>query len=267
MSERKNGLAVGRFGDRLKLFYVVVAVVAWVGLLVPPLRSWSLRYGFVEAAQFCVFAAVVPALLTLGAPWRRSRGLLEAGDGAPPAGHVSWLGRWSRVRQSQNGRRRAVVLVVVFMVQCVLWRSAPLVNALVRHPWLALLESVTLVGNGVPLWMELVDSPPFRPATTRPYRIGMAAALMWTIWVIAYLGAMANGTWYSAFHYVSGVGVSRAADQQLTAGIMWAISAAVFLPLVFWNLIQWLQNEEDPDDELYRLVRDERTRGFFGSDD
>ena len=157
--------------------------------------------------------------------------------------------------------------MIVFVVQSILWRSAPLVNAITRHPWLAIIESLTLIGNGVPLWMELVESPPFSPGTPRSYRIGMAAALMWTIWVIAYLEAMSNGAWYSAFRYVSGVGVSRPADQQLTAGFMWLISAAVFLPLVFWNLIQWLQNEDDPDDELYRLVRQERTRGFFGSDE
>ena len=46
---------------------------------------------------------------------------------------------------------------------------------------------------------------------------------------------------------------------------MWFIAAAGFLPIVFVNLYRWLQSEEDPDEELYQLVRKDRTRGFFGT--
>ena len=42
---------------------------------------------------------------------------------------------------------------------------------------------------------------------------------------------------------------------------MWFISGCAFVPVVFWNLIRWLQSEEDPDEELHRLLRQERIRG------
>jgi hypothetical protein len=42
---------------------------------------------------------------------------------------------------------------------------------------------------------------------------------------------------------------------------MWFLSAAAFLPLVFWNLVHWLQSEENPTDELNRMVRRERILG------
>jgi hypothetical protein len=45
---------------------------------------------------------------------------------------------------------------------------------------------------------------------------------------------------------------------------MWFISGCAFIPVVFWNLIQWLQSEEDPDEELHLLLRQERIRGRTG---
>jgi cytochrome c oxidase assembly factor CtaG len=154
---------------------------------------------------------------------------------------------------------------MVFVAQVIVWRTAPVVDALLRHPWLATVESLTLVAGGVLLWLELVDSAPFRAGAPRPYRIGVAAVAMWTVWIIAYLMAMAQNTWYRGFAHVGHELLSRAADQQVTTGLMWFIAAAGFLPIVFANLYRWLQSEEDPDEELYQLVRKDRTRGFFGT--
>jgi hypothetical protein len=88
---------------------------------------------------------------------------------------------------------------------------------------------------------------------------------MWTVWVIAYLMAMAPNTWYSGFAHVSGRLFSLAIDQQITTALMWFISACAFMPIIFANLNRWLKSEEDPDEELYQLVRRDRSRGFFGT--
>ena len=56
-------------------------------------------------------------------------------------------------------------------------------------------------------------------------------------------------------------GLSLVADQQITAGVMWAVASACFVPVIFFNLFQWLHGEEDPDEALQRLVREERRRG------
>jgi cytochrome c oxidase assembly factor CtaG len=135
------------------------------------------------------------------------------------------------------------------------------VDALVRHPWLVVVEAATLVPLGVTMWLELVESPPLTPRLTRPHRVAMAAVVMWVIWVLAYLVGLAHGAWYHGFDHTIATGISVSADQQLTSGVIWALSGAAFVPVVFWNLIFWLQSEEDPDDELSRLVRQERTRG------
>ena len=69
---------------------------------------------------------------------------------------------------------------------------------------------------------------------------------MWTVWVIAYLMAMSPNPWYRTFHRATRPVLSLAADQQLTTGLMWLIAAVAFMPVVFWNLNQWLKSEDDP---------------------
>jgi cytochrome c oxidase assembly factor CtaG len=123
------------------------------------------------------------------------------------------------------------------------------------------LEAVTLVPVGMGLWLELVESPPLTPRLSRPHRVALAALSMWAIWVLAYLVGLSHASWYHAYVHHAGSGLSLSADQQLTTGLMWFISGCAFIPVVFWNLIRWLQSEEDPDEELHRLLRQERIRG------
>jgi cytochrome c oxidase assembly factor CtaG len=233
--------------------------------------TWSGQYEFVQGTQFCLFAVAIPALLVVGGPWRwlnltsneplsvDQDGRLVSPDTLRP------LDRWAHARSMRKGYRRAVTLLLIFVGLSILWRSAPVVDALIRHPWLSIVESITLVVAGVFLWLELVESPPFRPTTARPYRIGVSAIAMWTIWVIAYLMAMAQNSWYRGFSHVSHRLFSLPVDQQVTTALMWFVTAAAFMPIIFSNLNRWLQSEEDPDEELYHLVRRDHSRGFFGT--
>ncbi len=244
----------------------------WLIVLVPPIISWTGGYEFVQAGQFCAFAVAVPCLLVLGDPWRRPS-LASTEVPAPYDLEGAAVRRprrdrsigWPSGATPAGATARVVTLLVVFIAQVIVWRSTPVVDALLRNPWLSVVESLCLVGAGVPLWLELVESPPFRPRATRPYRIGVAAIAMWTIWVIAYLMAMSPNPWYRAFHHAARPVLSLVADQQLTTALMWFIAAVAFMPVVFSNLNQWLKSEDDPDEELYQLVRRNRTRGFFGT--
>jgi cytochrome c oxidase assembly factor CtaG len=257
--------------QRFRNVLTVLGLLVLLAFLTPPLTNWSIEYGFVQAIQFEVFAIVVPVLLVAGAAWKR----LGLSSGSPyqfdPDGALISpskplaADRMALARARRKGNNRAVAEMLIFVAFTIFWRSAPVVDALVRHPWLEIIEAATLILAGVVLFLDLIESPPVGPATARPYRIGMSAIAMWTVWVVAYLQAMSHDSWYTAFQHVVGRGISLSADQQLTAGFMWLLSASAFLPIVFWNLIHWLQSEEDPDEELYRLVRQDRTRGFFGT--
>jgi cytochrome c oxidase assembly factor CtaG len=249
----------------------LVGIVLWITLVLPPVVTWSRQYEFVQATQFCLFALVIPCLLAISGPWRwlglRSNEPFRTDDdGALVAPRrLRRLDRWARSAAQRGAHARVMALLIIFMVQAIVWRSSPAVDVLVRHPWVASLESVALVSAGTLLWLELVDSPPFSPSAPRPYRIGVSAVAMWTVWVLAYLMAMAQNSWYHGFAALRHPVLSVAADQQVTTGVMWFIAAGVFLPVVFSNLYRWLQSEEDPDEELSQLIRKSRSQGFFGT--
>jgi cytochrome c oxidase assembly factor CtaG len=211
---------------------------------------------------------VVPVLFVCGAPWRLAHLAApepadEDGDG-PPVVDLSALPVIDRMafrRRRHAGAWRSVGMASLYLAGVVVWRIPTTVDALARHPWLAVVEAVTLGIVGAGLWLELVESPPLTPRLSRPHRVALAAVSMWAIWIMAYFVGLSHASWYHAYTHHAGAGISLSADQQLTTGLMWFVSACAFVPVVYWNLIRWLQSEEDPDEELANLVRLERFRG------
>lgn len=240
----------------------VVSILVFVLAIVPPMWGWSLHYGFVQAIQFCIFGFGAPALFVIGAPWT---GFRPSPDPTNLDNQPAWFRRWNARRVREKAQSRALSAAVAVVAFTLFWRVAPVVNALVHHSWLVAVEAVTLFIPSMFLMVELVESPPLVPGISRPYRIGVSAVVMWSAWVVAYLAGMSHDSWYTAFHHVAGSGISASADQQLSAGFVWFLTAAVFVPIVFWNLVQWLQSEEDPNEEIVKLFRQEREHGFFGS--
>ena len=242
----------------------VLSLVVMVLAVIPPMWNWSLRYGFVQAIQFCLFGYGAPALLVVGAPWL---GVRPSATANVVANQRAWFQRWNSRRVREKAQVRALSAAAVVIAASIFWRVAPVVNALVHHSWLILVEAVTLFVPSVFLMIELVESPPLAPGISRPYRLGIAAVVMWCAWIVAYLAGMSRDSWYTAFHHVAGAGISATADQQLSTGFVWLLTASVFVPIVFWNLMHWLQSEEDPNEEIIKLFRQEREHGFFGSAD
>jgi len=221
------------------------AGVLVVFVLVPPFATWARSYEWVQAVQFATLAVAGPALLVIGAPWR------FVGLG-PRALELSE----SRKRHPEPVRSAAFVMAEL----CVLiaWRTPAAVDWLEGGAWRVLLEAAVLILVGVLYWLEIVESPPLSPRSTQPVRMVLAAAAMWTIWVLAYLVGLSHADWYRSYHHAGGL--SLAADQQVTTGVLWAISACAFIPVIFLNLVVWLRSEEDPDRELHRLAKLERRR-------
>ena len=231
--------------SRRRSWLAAAAVLLIVLGLVPPAESYARRYVFAESLQFAVFATVVPALLVLAAPWDLPflRGLSRRlGPGRGPAG-----------QQRGSGFVRAAVVLLVFMGTVIAWRLPVTVNALATRPGLAVAEMVTLVAAGCALWLELVESPPLQPRLPRLLRAAFAALAMWTIWILAYILGFSQVAWFPA--YVHPGGLSPVPDQETATGIMWAVSAVCFVPVIFVNALTWLKDSEDPDEELRAIVR------------
>jgi len=226
--------------------WLAAAALALVLLsLVPPAATYARRYVFAESLQFLLFATVVPALLVLGAPWRRV--------GAP--GGRGLAGRLAR-RPGGSGFARGFTVLLVFMGTVIAWRLPASVDAQARWPGFAAAEMATLVAAGSALWLELVESPPSLPALPRPLRAVFAAVAMWTIWVLAYILGFSQVAWFRA--YAHGAGPSPVADQEIATGILWAVPALCFVPVVFVTALTWLKDPEDPDEELRAIVAAER---------
>ncbi|MHB1988854.1 MAG: cytochrome c oxidase assembly protein [Acidimicrobiales bacterium] len=232
MRSRQNMTDRASMGGR-KPYLSIIGLAALVVALAPPLSSWSERYAVFEAVQYSLLAIVVPALLVLGAPW-------------PLVGLGSFAGGVAKQRRRHATLPRAAGVVVPAIVVLVLWRTPVLVDHLARDRWLMVAEACTLVPAGTAIWLECVASPPFFPRIPAYARIAVAAITMWTIWVLSYLVGLSNTDAYAAYAVPTHRLLSRAADDQLAAGVTWLVAGCAFVPIVFANLMAWLRNDSAP---------------------
>jgi cytochrome c oxidase assembly factor CtaG len=227
--------------SRWRLWLAGAAVLVVLAFLLPPAGTYARRYVFAESLQFVVFAAAVPALLVLGAPWRAlGASRLVSGAGGEATRGSAFL--------------RGAAALLAFMGVVIAWRLPVPVNALATQPGLAVLEMLTLAAAGTALWLQLVESPPRLPRLPRPLRAVFAAVAMWTIWVLAYILGFAQSAWFTAYSHP---GLGTVADQEIATGIMWGVSAACFIPVVYVMAMTWLRDTEDPDEGLRAVVREQ----------
>lgn len=228
-----------------------------LAVLLPPVGVEARRYVFAQAVQFAVLAAAVPALVVLGAPWRRGGRAAStlAGPlvGVSPPGETT-LGLVDRVAVARSHRQpstiRCLAILFGFIALAVFWRLPLTVNAMVTRPILTVVEAVTLLAGGIALWLELVESPPLLPRIARPLRAAFAAVPMWTIWATAYIMGFSHSVWFSALGHRPNHGLGVIADQEIAAVVLWAVPGICFIPVVYFSLITWLRDTADPDDEL-----------------
>jgi cytochrome c oxidase assembly factor CtaG len=210
---------------RARSWLGIVAVILITIVLLPPAAWYARQYAFAQALQFMIFGVVGPALLALGTPWR------TRSPSSPPD---------SGERSGRPGARPTIWLAA-FIAVTITWRLPAVVNALARDPALAVAEMITLLAAGMGLWLELTSTPDGPGQLPRPARATMAAAAMWTIWILAYLTGMSNASWFAAYHHgTPSGGLSAAADQQIAVAILWAVPALCFLPVLYVTVIAWL---------------------------
>jgi cytochrome c oxidase assembly factor CtaG len=230
----------------------VVAVVA----LVPPLGTFARRTEYAAALQFSLLAIGLPALVTLGAPWSYLGPIGSPRNGGRPRALDTLADRRRRHRELPW----SIAFIGADLVVAAIWHAPGVVASVSSHPWLVLVEAVTLLVLGVGLWLELISSPPLVPRSGHLRRAVLGALSMWVFWILAYLVGLSNHGFYRSFHHVAG-GLSAAADQEISAVVLWFVATAAFVPVIFWNALTWLQSEDDPDSELLQVARAERRRG------
>src|SRR6266487_6227123 len=125
------GTAAGRWPRHRHWLALAAAILAAASLL-PPAATYARQYVFAESLQFAVFAIATPALLVLGAPWRRP-------------GRPAWPAASRRRRPPYV---RAAGWFALFAGASVAWRLPCAIDALARHPWLGVLELASLLAAG-----------------------------------------------------------------------------------------------------------------------
>ena len=255
-----TGAAEGQPRGRAALWRpwcLVAAIVLLAVALVPPLATVARRTNYGQAVQFALLAIPLPALVAVGAPWRRL-GLAARSYG--PVGASSLLDRVADHRLRHRDLLRSLMFVLADLGVVIAWHAPVAVAAVAAHGWLVFPEALSLLVFGLGLWLELVESPPLVPRSGRLRRAVLGAISMWVFWIMAYLVGFSSRGFYPNFHHSAG-SLSAAADEQIGAALLWFVAAVSFVPVIFWNALSWLQSEEDPDAELLVLAREDRRRG------
>lgn len=206
-----------------------VAVLLAIAVALPPAGTDARRYAVAQAAQFVIFAVVVPALLAIGWP-TRSRPMLERRP-AQLAGLV------------HQPAVRATVSLLPFVALAIAWRLPAALNALARDPALTAAELVTLAIAGAALWLELTGGLPGHESLPRPLRAAMAAVAMWTIWAVAYVTGMSVGAIASA----QAGSLSAVTERELAVTVLWAVPGICFVPVIYATLMSWLGDRDSAD--------------------
>ena len=210
------------------------ALLALAGL--PPVESRAGQVVWVQALQFALLLFGVAPLSALGAPivaFRRVRTTRVP---------VSNRRRTSWARDVRRAPLRGWLGMFGFWVVMVGWRVPPAVDALATHRGWLWLEAGSLVLGGWLLWSALIGSPPWLALHERPRRMAMVAVAMWSTWIFAYIVGFASSPFYPAFAREP----NSMSNQEIAVAILWAASAAVFVPVFFANLTRWLRSEETP---------------------
>jgi cytochrome c oxidase assembly factor CtaG len=225
---------------RLRPLLLLAAIALCLIMALPPIGSYARSDEVAQAFQFVVFAAAAPALLVLGWPTR----LIPAGRSAPRAG------RWLRVPPALTDRpaARASAALLPSLALVILWRVPVVLAAVARYPALTAVELVTLVAAGCGLWAELAGPRLARDPLPGPLRASMGAVAMWSIWAIGYITGMSTADLAHAQAAVP--------DHQLAVGIMWAVPAVCYVPVVFATMMAWLGGREEAAEPAAGLLAD-----------
>jgi cytochrome c oxidase assembly factor CtaG len=206
--------------------------VITLATILPPGATYARQYAFAQALQFDAFGVIIPALLALGTPPR----IAVRRDRASP-----------RIAARVSPAVVAAGRLIPFVALVIIWRLPPLLDALASYPAVSVAELVTLVGAGLGVWLAI--SGRAAPVTLpRPLRAAMAAVAMWTIWIIGYVTGMSSLALIPRNPALTEV-VSAAVDRQLAAAALWAGPAICFVPLIYYLLVSWLGEREEPGDD------------------
>lgn len=232
---RRREPTTGRWPARRRWAWMAaVALLTVVGL--PPLAGMAHRHIWAETLQFAVAAFGAGPLVALAAPVGlvRGRGRPRRPEGDGAQGWRVWAPAFG-----------------AFLVVTVGWRLPFGADAAASGPgWLAL-EVVTLTVGTWWLWAALVGSPPRPALVSRIGRVALGAVTAWSVWVFDWGVGFTAHPFYPSFAGSAGA----VGSQEIAVTVLWVVSAASLLPVIFTNLVGWLNADLRAGEDEMKLHR------------
>lgn len=233
----------GQLRRRALSFYA--GLLALVVALDSPIAAYDDRLFSVHMTQHVLLMMIAPPLIILGRPWLLVWQPLPLGFRRSTAKQVA-RGDWA------VGLRRAAAFVahplpawLLASATMVIWHLPALYDETVRNAAVHDLEHALFFVTSLLLWMQLIDSPPFRPRLHFFARAVYGTAALAVGWVLSIVLALARSPLYGVYAHVPHRpgGITALADQQIAAGVLWVPGSIPLLVAVCVNFYFWLEPE------------------------
>jgi cytochrome c oxidase assembly factor CtaG len=206
-----------------------------------PIAAYDDRFFSVHMTQHMLLMAAAPPLIVLGWPWAPVWQALPLAFRRWAARGLA-LGAWAApVRATGRFVARPVTTWILANATMVAWHVPWLYDATVTNGAVHDLEHALLFSTSLLLWLQLIDSPPFRGPLGHFQRAVYATGALAVGWLLAIVLAFATTPLYPAYAgQAHGSGLSALADQQLAAGVLWVPGSIALTIAICINFYLWL---------------------------
>ena len=208
--------------------------------LVSPISYFDTTLQWDHMVQHVLLLLVAPPLILLADPFRTAWAGYLASQGRPIAVEGTWPARL--MHGCHSGSRAAVVVVLAFSVDLLVWHLPVIYNATLRIASVHDLEHLTFLIVGLLFWDQVIS--PLQ-ATGRLSLLGRAVVVttgMFVSWALAIVIAYATHPLY-AYPTPAG-GLSLLSDQEIAAGVMWVPGGTPFLAALIYLGIRWFEVDD-----------------------
>ncbi|MGA8633483.1 MAG: cytochrome c oxidase assembly protein [Candidatus Dormiibacterota bacterium] len=217
-----------------------LGIAALMLALVSPISSFDTTFQWDHMVQHVLLLLVAPPLILLADPFRTAWAGYLAAQGRPISVENTWPARMMRILHA--GPKAAIVVVLVFSVDLLVWHLPAIYNATLRLASVHDLEHLTFLVVGLLFWDQVIS--PVK-ATERLSMLGRAVAVlagMFVSWGLAIVIAYATQPLY-AYPVHSG-GLSLLGDQEIAAGVMWVPGGTPFVIALLYLGIRWFEIDD-----------------------
>ncbi len=240
---------------RSYVFYVGLGTL--VLAIASPIDFWASEYFYIHMLEHILLSFATPISIVVGAPWLPLMFFLPV-KARRRVGRFFYLSAGARgIRALGRFIRSPWVAVVLFNMAMLAWHVPALFDLAERnefvHVWLM---HGSFVLTGVLFWLQILDSPPIRPAHGAVWK---AATILGTNAVMTILAmsmsVLTAVSWYPVYSHIPGVTLSPFADQQIGAAILWICGDFWAVPVLLRVLRQAAANEGSLSNVFDRLIK------------